>query len=103
VENEAYRFSMTDLKCVTANLEKAHNRKTLPWLEQVLDVDRPALVFGQELKPESVEGLAKAHEYQFSARRSASQSGGWAHGSWFAMTLRRKATRRPYGAALSAT
>jgi endonuclease/exonuclease/phosphatase family metal-dependent hydrolase len=70
---------MTDFVCVTANLNKAHNAHTVPWLEHVLGVDRPALVFGQEMAAKRVQRLAGPHGYQVIA---AQQKDGRWMGSW---------------------
>lgn len=71
---------MSDLVCVTANLNKAHNTETLPWVHNVLGAQRPALFFGQELAPEKVQDLAEKYGYQLVA--APQRNARWWMGSW---------------------
>lgn len=64
---------------MTANLNKAHSASTMPWVTQVLAEERPALLFGQELRVSQAQALASSSGYQLIAPRTNPR---WWMGSW---------------------
>ena len=71
---------MVQLECVTANLNKAHDPRTLEWLHRLLNDRRPALMFGQELRVVQAEAVAAEAGYHLI--RPPVVKPRWWMGSW---------------------
>lgn len=87
-----------ELRCVTANLNKAFaTTTTREWLRETLARDRPALVFGQELRLSEARAIADSAGYKLIEPRVDIDPRWWM-GSWIMVhsDLPRRVDEHPY-------